>query len=36
MKPAILRLGMMIRKALDADGKRLFQDGEKACIEERC
>lgn len=23
-------LGMMIEKALDADGKRLFQDGEKA------
>ena len=25
-------LGMMIRKALDADGKRLFQDGEKAVL----
>ena len=25
-------LGMMIRKALDADGKRLFQDGEKAIL----
>jgi hypothetical protein len=23
---------MMIRKALDADGKRLFQDGEKAVL----
>lgn len=23
-------LGMMVEKALDADGKRLFQDGEKA------
>ena len=23
-------LGMMVRKALDADGKRLFQDGEKS------
>ena len=25
-------LGMMIEKALDADGKRLFQDGEKAAL----
>ena len=25
-------LGMMIEKALDADGKRLFQDGEKAVL----
>lgn len=25
-------LSMMIRKALDADGKRLFQDGEKAML----
>jgi hypothetical protein len=25
-------LGMMIRKALDAEGKRLFQDGEKAVL----
>jgi len=25
-------LGMMIRKALDADGKRLFQDGERAVL----
>ena len=25
-------LSMMIRKALDADGKRLFQDGEKAAL----
>ena len=25
-------LGMMIEKALDADGKRLFQDGEKATL----
>tara|TARA_R100000734_G_scaffold18564_1_gene15711 strand:+ start:1294 stop:1647 length:354 start_codon:yes stop_codon:yes gene_type:complete len=25
-------LSMMIRKALDADGKRLFQDGEKAVL----
>ena len=25
-------LGMMIRKALDADGNRLFQDGEKAVL----
>ena len=25
-------LGMMIRKALDSDGKRLFQDGEKAVL----
>lgn len=25
-------LGMMIRKALDADGKRLFQDGEKSVL----
>ena len=25
-------LGMMIEKALDADGKRLFQDGEKAML----
>ena len=25
-------LSMMIRKALDADGKRLFQDGEKAIL----
>ena len=25
-------LGMMIRKALDADGKRLFQDGEKVAV----
>ena len=29
---AILRLSMMIEKALDADGKRLFQDGEKAVL----
>ena len=25
-------LSMMIRKALDVDGKRLFQDGEKAAL----
>ena len=25
-------LGMMIEKALDVDGKRLFQDGEKAAL----
>ena len=25
-------LGMMIEKALDSDGKRLFQDGEKAAL----
>nr|BAR23576.1 putative phage tail assembly chaperone [uncultured Mediterranean phage uvMED]BAR23663.1 putative phage tail assembly chaperone [uncultured Mediterranean phage uvMED]BAR39160.1 putative phage tail assembly chaperone [uncultured Mediterranean phage uvMED] len=25
-------LGMMVEKALDADGKRLFQDGEKAVL----
>lgn len=25
-------LGMMIRKALDVDGKRLFQDGERAVL----
>ncbi len=25
-------LGMMIEKALDADGKRLFQDGEKGAL----
>ena len=25
-------LSMMIQKALDADGKRLFQDGEKAVL----
>ena len=25
-------LGMMIEKSLDADGKRLFQDGEKAAL----
>ena len=25
-------LGLMIEKALDADGKRLFQDGEKAVL----
>lgn len=25
-------LGMMIEKALDADGKRLFQDGERAAL----
>jgi len=25
-------LGMMIEKAIDADGKRLFQDGEKAVL----
>ena len=25
-------LGMMVEKALDADGKRLFQDGEKAAL----
>ena len=25
-------LGMMIEKSLDADGKRLFQDGEKAVL----